>query len=1698
MTQQHSAWRRALPTPCRAPPPPITVEERWHLEVLDTLLDESAAQDDEWAFLAATLLDTLVEYCPHARQQTIAPACPCEVSLERTVPLSPHQHQTLKLLEALPHQLPSEEHDWLDNDLDVVLKSKALPLEVRTSLVNVQPWHHVGAPPPDCLEIYTDGSAAMSPNDLGPCAWAFSVFAIVGSARLLIGHASAPAFPANSTFHIGESTDDALTAELLAICWALCWTAQHGRRFGVPVEFLYDALAAGGGAFGVTVPVGSTGSSPYLALAGFAVALRQYTAELLPIKHSHVKGHTGCLGNELCDALAKHARRLPQDDHAFCLPDWPRLWAMHPLRDWAWATLPGHGDLASLFCFGVEASLGRRVHKAPPCSPTFGVQDHHLPSTQVGYVFFCVTLNVLTLREPRPHQSGGCTGLRITGRKDVLKASLKPFDPLFVGLQETRLPDSSVLPDADYYIYSSGATASGTGGCALWVAKDLPLYTEGNQAVRVKPQDVTVVGASHRHLAVNLVTPRIQLHIQVVHAPSAASVPIDVCHAFWNERACEILRRPEGADFLILCDANSRLGDCTSELVGDCGAEQEGPAGEAFHAFLVKVGALAPSTWSQWHQGGSPTWCSPNGTWSRIDYVLVPSTWRHAVLVSRTLPQVELLQVREDHFPAHLLCAFTRPAPPSFYQSSQKRVIRPAKQEVAQADLDSFAHSLPQQPWSSNVDEHYAELVQAWHGFGDAIVRHGPTVPRQPYLTTNTLDLIQERKALRPALKNEAQERRLRWLILGFGAFILHSRGDSFNDAQLALADSWMRTVDRNEAVVVANYRRTAFALRRAVAADKAAHIQVLADDLAARNIQDSRSLYQALRKVFPSARASRRSSARALPMLQLDDGSFATTTSDRAEAWRRHFASQEAGTLVTPDEYAADLQASEVLPWQLDMRVPPTLAKVEQLIISAKRGKAAGPDGITTELLQLNAPAAARQLIPVYLKATLRVYEPVAFRGGDLCCLAKRASGALTCEAFRSILVSSVPGKLLHRNLREVLKPLLVDSQPVFQSGVAAGQGIVGVALVARTFFSMCSGQGSYAALAFFDLQAAFYGILRQTIVPHAEDDSKLLRLFYDLRLPAEAISELKAHLESIAQLPLLGASSHAIAIVQDLFRGTISPGRPDDLLFGFSLAAALKAIQHRLVEADLVPHLPCTQRPTCVDLEGPIPIGQPAWADDFVAPQNGPTPVELVQRTGATIRTIVDYTTSVGMTVKCGRDKTAVLFPPAVLQRAEHLFERDDQGQLCLGLENGVTHTHYQVPIVESYRHLGGIVTSTGTPLEQSSLCARSSSALASEYPLDTRAYILRSLVLSKFAHSAASLMLCVACHARVWEQHYMSLWRTLFRRKTASCQKHCYRVLHEAQAASPTLALASARAGFVSRLFRHGPKELLALLWDHWVVQPRTAWLAQLRDDIALVSSYVPDVVGLLGNDRVLGLLDAYSHDCSWWPRQVKTATKIFLRDLATWVTAGQEPARRLVSGTPAGGEYACYLCQASFPLRKHLHVHLARAHQVFSPARHYATSETCAACHKVFPNILLAQQHLKRSDACLMRCLYLHRPLTCDQFRQLEVDMKVQQRKVRRGGWRHFRGIVPSARAPFAFGPKLPTTVEKLQGSSTAGDESDLLSTLTRGFHPEPAHVVWVTDFVQGRSREKARTTAHRFWMQRPCVQQVSAVSLTMNS
>ena len=467
--------------------------------------------------------------------------------------------------------------------------------------------------------------------------------------------------------------------------------------------------------------------------------------------------------------------------------------------------------------------------------------------------------------------------------------------------------------------------------------------------------------------------------------------------------------------------------------------------------------------------------------------------------------------------------------------------------------------------------------------------------------------------------------------------------------------------------------------------------------------------------------------------------------------------------------------------------------------------------------------------------------------------------------------------------------------------------------------------------------------------------------------------------------------------------------------------------------------------------------------------------------------------------MTVKFGVDKTAVLLPAELLSRHGTLLATDSEGRSGLHVRDHVRTETSFLPAVHTYKHLGGVLASDANPTPD--LHHRFSQAMgvvrplrrklfgALRFDLQVRRTLLRSLAVSRYVHTAASLLLHATVHRRLWERQYLAIWRVLVARHAVDTQAHCYEVLRQAQAPSPALAIAHARATCLRKLFTCGPPELLTLLWDHWSLHPKSSWLAQLNEDVQHVAVYKPTVLACLGQaPYVAALLESFATDVWWWPAQVKAAARQFQADLEKW-----KELRHQVRSEPyfearhaVELPFTCYLCPSSFALRKHLHAHLARAHRVFSPARHYALSEECPCCLRRFPDVLLAQLHLKRSPTCLRHCLHSFRPLTIEEIRVVEAPARAAAKAVHKGKWQSYRAKGPPRRVPVAFGPRIPTGAERDTAGASAEESSDneLLSALGRPFVPTTPHVVWVQDFIQGSSKEGARETSKPFWLVRP--------------
>ena len=334
---------------------------------------------------------------------------------------------------------------------------------------------------------------------------------------------------------------------------------------------------------------------------------------------------------------------------------------------WEWGWLVKHCS-PSYPCLGAFEAEASRLQSLALCPkvPTMGTQVQKYRRAEVAYHITAMTYNVLTLFDPRAPKGRaarqGSAGLLTMGKRDVLKRQLLAAGIWLVGLQETRLPDTATLPDKDFWMFSSGATAQGVGGCAVWINKHFAYAQEAKTRHRILLEHVVMTSCSARHIQVHIETPRLSLTILVAHAPKILDHDESVVKSFWRERAQDLAKRPARADYIILADANSHMGSVETAAVGPHGAEPENREGQLFHSFLLSSGSFLPSTYARYHSGANWTWCSPGPSpvKHRLDYVILPQTWCNMHINTWVWQEFEALQARMDHLPSCLRVTFAK------------------------------------------------------------------------------------------------------------------------------------------------------------------------------------------------------------------------------------------------------------------------------------------------------------------------------------------------------------------------------------------------------------------------------------------------------------------------------------------------------------------------------------------------------------------------------------------------------------------------------------------------------------------------------------------------------------------------------------------------------------------------------------------------------------------------------------------------------------------------------------------------------------------------------------------------------------------------------------------------------------------------------------------------------------------------------
>ena len=925
---------------------------------LVTLLE--AAKDDCFDLVCQFVADLIAP----ASALPAAASEPQSIFLDQAIPRTPFQ-EAVNLLQVL---LPSREpvaieawHDWLDCDLSPVQAECRSCPSVWAWLSAFGSWYDDPFQP-DCVHVYTDGSAGQKSSGLlAPASWAFNAWAIGPSQQAYLGHAFGITVDAQSPFYLGESDDDALTGEQLAIAWALSWIVEASCAFcNATFVVHFDNLAAGEGGFGrFRLPACSESHLPTRLSRNVAV-LRHCAQAVCQVLGRHVPSHSGFAGNELADILAKFAGKHPEPDDVVCRPICPNQITSHALAEWAWLALRDTGDLPGLCAFESEASRlfaneARRPYtfSATPLPEKDGCNAEH---PELSVKLRLCSLNALSIREHDDLPQG----LAVVGKRALLKQQFSASQLHVIAFQETRTQGDCVQPDADYIMLHSSCEASGSCGCAIWLSKALPVVVSQHHTTYFTRETCTVLVATPRLLLVQADLPGLPLTFVSAHAPHDGHKQQTAEH-FWQEVGRVVAKRPSGAQLVVLADSNGHLGAVSSDAVGTAGAEVETSAGAAFHSFLTSFGLCLPSTFEALHSGGHWTWRVGSGAGHRLDYVAAPVDWLVGGLSSQVWYDFDHIHDVDDHQPVLLHCDLLRSSV-CWQPSSSRKAPRP-QVDTDPGQLQCFRYAasiLPGVAWHVDVDSHYAAFVRSTLWCWSAYVQQPPRQRSQPFISQNTLAAFEHRKCLRQFLL--AEEASLAYVrkLIGVFAFWLQWRHSDAADAQVQLLGRLLRHGRQNIATAVGFLGRIRVFLRKAVRADRATYLRRLADGVSGSSLQQPKQLFAAVYRAFPVVRAKRRSGFCPLPAVQLADGTRAVDASARLQRWTEHFAQQEGGVVVTAKDYDREVCSQapcpNVVP-QFDIHCVPTLVDVEQDLLKLAKGKAAGPDLITADLLQLDVP---------------------------------------------------------------------------------------------------------------------------------------------------------------------------------------------------------------------------------------------------------------------------------------------------------------------------------------------------------------------------------------------------------------------------------------------------------------------------------------------------------------------------------------------------------------------------------------------------------------------------------------------------------------------------------------------------------------------------------------------------------------------
>ena len=837
---------------------------------------------------------------------------------------------------------------------------------------------------------------------------------------------------------------------------------------------------------------------------------------------------------------------------------------------------------------------------------------------------------------------------------------------------------------------------------------------------------------------------------------------------------------------------------------------------------------------------------------------------------------------------------------------------------------------------------------------------------------------------------------------------------------------------------IIANERKMArlgVELKKSLADDKIRHIHSIVNAaFIERASGDDRAFWKGVRALRNRGSCGARTIA-------LENGELAPTPYAGRQRWQRHFAKLLCGEILPSSECVAAARQEynarqNVVEPEADL--VPTLSEVIARFSRLRTGKALGEDHLGGELSHTFPHELARILHPVFAKAALRSCEPWLWRGSLVHELPKKGKNLKLCDAYRDIALACEAGKVYHGILRTRLVPEYWSFCSQAEYGGVRHRGCDFGNLAGRSFMMIAKARGWSCAVVYFDAVTAFASMLRALVCQQSSRDCPTHEALLATGFSPDEIAAMSHEARQAPVCDIMLKSPHLRRLLSDTLSNTWAAaqgvkevaatrrgskaGEPlADLAFGMLMRRILERVRERMDEKGIVARLPVCGATPFATVDEVIPemeaVHDISYVDDASAYTWSPDPNTVIDNVKSIVAIYHEEFLRHGMQLNYAAGKSECLVAlrgKAAAAAREGVFVRD-KARITVESQSGTL----LLRVVDAYKHLGGIVTSSGSQSRelQARIKAMNVGVAAlnrpvmgrHEIPVEDKLLLCSTLADTRLFLYAGAWTSLSAAQQRALHRARMQILRraTNMYRRSDGGNMTDREVLVAAGCCTIDVQVAMLRLLFFGRLVRWGTAPLFAVLQagDGQV----TSWTTTVRRDLAWLDRSE-------ARGDFYDFSDPHNGDCSdWvafardkpaqWKTRVKRAVKKSILSPETFPVSGflVQPAE-MTECADCGK-----ICRGMGGLR----AHQFRVHGRRCESRLFALGSVCRWCMTDFrtrPRLIV---HFRKCPACVVGMrMYGMSTLGPEEMEELGIADRALAASMKRQG----RSFVDAASEP----------------------------------------------------------------------------------